>query len=238
LEEIGAHRARVAWPGDIRAGIERKTVLIAGSYGGETLKLVKKTARLDRSKCTDCGTCERLCPVLCIRTTINGSTKTTLIEQDNCLACTICSARCPENAITLISRDQPFEVGIYVDEVTDQIREICQQAHMYPDQVVCYCQRIQAKEIVAAILGGARTPEQVSQKTGARTGCGVLCITGIMRTLRAAGVDLGTAPGWQWYDLATTIWNIPAESLKKYPTYKIEDDRRTIDTMFPGGETR
>jgi bacterioferritin-associated ferredoxin len=129
-------------------------------------------------------------------------------------------------------------VGIHVDHVTDEIREICYKAHMYPDQVVCYCQRIQAKEIVAAILAGARTPEEVSQRTGARTGCGVLCITGVLRTLRAAGIHLGTAPGWQWYDLATTIWNIPAEGVKKYPAYNIEEDLRTINSMFPGGETR
>ena len=58
-------------------------------------------------------------------------------------------------------------------------------AHMYPDQVICYCHRVQAKEIAAAILQGARTPEDISRLTGARTGCGTLCITGMIRLLKS-----------------------------------------------------
>jgi bacterioferritin-associated ferredoxin/ferredoxin len=176
--------------------------------------------------------------VLCIATVKNGKTKSTVIDEDSCQACTICATRCPEYAISMIRRDRPFEVGIKVDQVTDEIREICQRAHMYPDQVVCYCHRVQAKEVVAAILAGAKTPEEVSQKTGARTGCGVLCITGIMRAIRAAGLELGAAPGWQWYNMQTTIWNVPAEIAKKHPGYYLDADRKAIDKMFPGGEER
>ena len=202
------------------------------------MRTVDKTARLDKSKCTDCGICVRLCPVLCIATVKNGKTKSTVIDEDSCQACTICATRCPEYAISMIRRDRPFEVGIKVDQVTDEIKEICQRAHMYPDQVVCYCHRVQAKEVVAAILAGAKTPEEVSQKTGARTGCGVLCITGIMRAIRAAGLELGAAPGWQWYNMQTTIWNVPAEIAKKHPGYYLDADRKAIDKMFPGGEER
>lgn len=196
-----------------------------------------KTARLDKSNCTNCNICVRVCPVTCITAVKSGRrTTATIIDEDNCQACTICATRCPEHAITMIKRDRPLVVGITVDEVTDEINDICRRAHMYPDQVVCFCHRVRAKEVVAAILGGAETPEAVSQQTGARTGCGVLCITGIMRTLRAAGLQLTEAPGWQWYNMPTTIWTISPEIAKKYRLYYVDEDRKAIDKMFPGGE--
>ena len=107
---------------------------------------------------------------------------------------------------------------------------------MYPDQVVCYCHRVEAKEIVAAILGGAKTPEEVAQKTGARTGCGVLCITEVIRLLRAAGLELGKAPGYQWYNLKVDIWTISPEIRQKYPQFYLESDRNALDKIFPGGK--
>ena len=165
-----------------------------------------------------------------------GKRNTVIIDEDTCQACTICETRCPQLAITMFPREQSFEVGIRVDSVTKQIEEICRRAHMYPDQVVCYCHRVQAKEIVAAILAGADTPEEVSRKTGARTGCGVLCIAGIIRLLRGAGLELGKAPGYQWYGVRASIWDIPPEVMKKYPQYYLEEDRKAIDKIFPGGD--
>jgi bacterioferritin-associated ferredoxin len=136
----------------------------------------------------------------------------------------------------MVSREHAFVVGIKVDCVTPQIEEICRNAHFYPDQVVCYCHRVQAKEVVAAILAGAKTPEEVSQATGARTGCGILCITGVIRLLEGAGLKLGKAPGCQWYGNPATIWNIPAGVKEKYPQFYLEKDQRAIGSVFPGGE--
>ncbi len=184
-----------------------------------------------------CATCVTVCPVLAIEPQKTGARiAKVLIDEDHCQGCTICASRCPDQAIEMVSREHAFVVGIKVDCVTPQIEEICRNAHFYPDQVVCYCHRVQAKEVVAAILAGAKTPEEVSQATGARTGCGILCITGVIRLLEGAGLKLGKAPGCQWYGNPATIWNIPAGVKEKYPQFYLEKDQRAIGSVFPGGE--
>jgi NAD-dependent dihydropyrimidine dehydrogenase PreA subunit/bacterioferritin-associated ferredoxin len=201
------------------------------------VRTIDKLARIDQEKCDRCGICVRVCPVLAVKTVKAGSrVKTVLIEEDACQACTICATRCPAHAIAMLAREHPFEVGIQVGQVTPEMAQICRKAHFYPDQVVCYCHRVQAKEIVAAVLAGAKTPEEVAQMTGARTGCGVLCITGVIRLLEGAGLKLGKAPGCQWYGNPVTIWDIPSDVKKKYPQYYLEADQEVIDTVFPGGK--
>ncbi len=197
------------------------------------MRTVNQVARINEGRCKRCAMCVRVCPVLAVTAAKEGKLRTVKIDEDMCMACAICETRCPEEAITIFPRKQSVEVGIKVDRVTAQIEDICRDAHMYPDQVVCYCHRVEAKEIVAAILDGAKTPEEVAQKTGARTGCGVLCISGVIRLLRAAGVELGKAPGYQWYGTQVSIWDIPPEVAKKYPQYYLEEDRKAIDKIFP-----
>jgi bacterioferritin-associated ferredoxin len=118
----------------------------------------------------------------------------------------------------------------------DKIAAICHAAHFFPDQIICGCTRVQAKEIAAAILQGAHTPEAIAKKTGARTGCGVLCISGVIRLLRGAGIVLDKAPGYQWYNNLVTIWDLPPELARKYPEYYVAEDRALFDKVFPGGE--
>ena len=60
-----------------------------------------------------------------------------------------------------------------------------------------------------------------------------LCISGVIRLLRAAGVELGKAPGYQWYGTQVSIWDIPPEVAKKYRQYYLEEDRKAIDKIFP-----
>lgn len=200
------------------------------------MRTVYQTAQIDKTKCINCTVCVKMCPVLAIKSHKEGAKTTVTIEPDECQACTICETRCPRQAITMVPREQPFTVGNRVATVTEQIEEICRRAHMYPDQVVCYCHRVEAREIVTAILAGAKTPEEVAQKTGARTGCGVLCITGVIRLLREAGLELGKAPGYQWYGVRANLWTISPEIAKKYPQFYLEADRKAIDKIFPGGE--
>ena len=109
---------------------------------------------------------------------------------------------------------------------------------MYPDQVVCFCHRVQAKEVVAAILKGAETPEEISRATGVRTGCGVLCITGIIRLLKAAGIRLEKAPGYQWYGTEVSIWTIPEEVRRNIRCFTLKEDLQAINDLFPGGKER
>jgi len=184
-----------------------------------------------------CATCVSVCPVLAVHPTKNGFTvESVLIDEDHCQGCTICVSRCPEHAIEMLPREHAFVVGAKIEIVTPEIERICRNAHFYPDQVVCYCHRVQAKEVVAAILAGAATPEEVAQATGARTGCGILCITGIIRLLEGSGLKLGKAAGVQWYGNPATIWKISGDITEKYPQYYVEADLMAVDAVFPKGE--
>jgi bacterioferritin-associated ferredoxin len=126
--------------------------------------------------------------------------------------------------------------GEFGDVSEEAVQRICEAAHMYPEQVVCYCHRVQAKEVAAAVLKGAKTPEEISRATGVRTGCGVLCLSGIIRLLRAAGIRLDKAPGYQWYGAEVSIWAIPEAVRKKYSAFYVEEDLQAINKLFPGGE--
>ena len=166
-----------------------------------------------------------------------GKKHRAVIDEQGCLDCTLCFTRCPEYAITMVERDTPLTVGVDMTGVSeDAVSRICEAAHMYPDQVICYCHRVQAKEVAAAILLGAKTPEAISRATGARTGCAVLCITSMIRLLHAAGVEITEAPGYQWYASDISIWNIPRALREKYPLYYLDEDLKSMNNLFPEGK--
>ncbi len=197
-------------------------------------------AVVDREKCTACKTCIHICPVVAITLEDDKGRPKARIDERECQACLICINRCPERAIRLEARSAPLTFGLEVTRpLTEEVEMICQKAHMYPDQIICYCHRIQAKEIVTAILSGAKTPEQVSRMTGARTGCGILCITGVIRLLQAGGLKLEGAPGHQWYGSTLSIWDLPDEVLRKYDeSYYLLEDRNTMNEVFSGKGVR
>ncbi|MFC2016555.1 (2Fe-2S)-binding protein [Chloroflexota bacterium] len=199
------------------------------------MRTVSKLAVVDTQKCTACSICVRLCPVQAIKIEKNHEKRLAVITEQKCLDCGLCFTRCPEYAVTMVERDTPIKVGIDMTSVSEKaVGRVCKAAHMYPDQVICYCHRVRAKEIAAAIVQGAKTPEDISRATGARTGCGTLCITGIIRLLRAAGVILTKAPGYQWYGLNVSIWEMSPEIRRKYSQYYLAEDLRDVNKVFPG----
>ena len=201
------------------------------------MQTITKLARIDGELCSLCGTCARLCPTQAISLDKSGDQPRMVIDDGKCLACTICMTRCPEQAVSMIERDRPLPFGLdYSQADPAQVEAICAAAHMYPEQVICYCRRTQAREVAAAICLGHRTPETLALATGVRTGCGVLCITSVLRLLKAAGVKLDKAPGWQWYDSYLTIWDIPPEIAKRYPEYYLADDLQAMNQIFPQGD--
>ena len=203
------------------------------------MRIVNELAVVDSQKCSGCGICVRICPVEAIRLKKRGKKHLAVIEESACLDCKLCFTRCPEYAIGMVRRDTPLQVGVDMSGVSeDAVTRICQTAHMYPDQVICYCHRVLAREIAAAILQGARMPEDLSKATGARTGCGTLCITGMIRLLRASGIELTGAPGDQWYGLKLSIWEIAPEVRRKYPQYFLNDDLQAVEVVFPKGKQK
>ncbi len=202
------------------------------------MKLEHQMSVVDKEKCTGCKTCVQLCPVAAIALVNDNGKSKAFIDGKYCQACGICVSRCPEEAIGMQLRSSPLEIGIDATKISDEeMHIICQAAHMYPDQIICYCRRVQVKEIVAAILAGAKTPEDVARMTGARTGCGVLCINGVIRLLRASGLELKHAVGNQWYGNTISIWSLSDDIMKKFDKeFYLIRDRKAIDEVFPGGE--
>lgn len=198
------------------------------------MRTANRLAVVDEQKCSGCGICVKICPVEAICLEKKGNKHLAVIDEQGCLDCTLCFTRCPEYAISMVARDTPLTVSVDMADVSEEaVTRICKTAHMYPDQVICYCHRVQAKEVAAAILRGAKTPEDVARASGARTGCATLCIGSVIRLLRAIGIKLIKAPGYQWYGVEASIWNITPELLQKYPQYYLTDDLDAVNAVFP-----
>ncbi len=145
----------------------------------------------------------------------------TRYEPEKCRGCTNCAQRCPSGAIEMRPLEVPFSVGVSRGKLSYQkISALCQKANLHPQSIVCFCTATRAEEIAAAILQGARTPEEVSIKTGARTGCTVLCFEPIIRLLNAAQYRYSPPKaGDVWYPSVPTIWRMP-ERAQTHPIRK------------------
>ncbi len=150
-------------------------------------------------------------------------------HQEDCRGCSNCSSRCPSVAISLKELDEPYTVRVEIeDSIKEQVRDICVRAKIHPESIVCFCTSTRAMEIAAAIVKGAKSPEDISKMTGARTGCGVLCIQPIFRLMLAAGCELGTShQSHVWYPTAPTLWDIPSHVVEKYEGrgFRFEEDK-------------
>ena len=115
-----------------------------------------------------------------------------------------------------------------------KILALCEKAHFHPQQVLCYCVGVRAEEVAAAILDGADTPEEISSRTGIRTGCTIECIQPILRLLEAAGIQPKPNPdGWQWYGETVTAWTMPEKVKQKYASrgFYFDEDRKLLDQV-------
>ncbi|MEW6276237.1 MAG: 4Fe-4S binding protein [Bacillota bacterium] len=195
------------------------------------MKVVNLLAMVDPEKCRACKTCERVCPVLAIRVV----DKIAVVDAERCRGCAACEQRCPEYAIVMEKRERPVVVGVDVAAVAyAQIEDLCRRARLHPEQIICYCTATRAEEAAAAILQGARSPEEVSLLTGIRTGCRVECIQPVLRLLEAAGVrPEPPRGGWQWYGRTPTVWEIPEKVKQKYASrgFYFEEDIQLLNRV-------
>ncbi|MCG0278514.1 MAG: 4Fe-4S binding protein [Thermanaeromonas sp.] len=196
------------------------------------MKVVNLVAVVDEEKCKACRTCERVCPVLAIKV----ENRKAVVDAERCRGCAACEQRCPDYAITMVKREEPVVVVVNMDGVDyNQVIELCRRARLHPEQIICYCTATRAEEVAAAILQGARSPEDVSFMTGVRTGCKVECIQPILRLLKAAGIE--PAPpkgGWQWYGRTPTVWDIPEEVKQKYASrgFYFDEDIKLFERVI------
>jgi len=195
------------------------------------LRIITTQAVVDPALCTGCRTCEKVCPTESIRV---GDSKKAFANRETCTGCGNCESRCPVLAIRLVPVKETKVIEVdWTKAPRDKVTALCRKARFNPEAVLCFCTGTRAREVAAAILLGATTPEEVSRATGIRTGCSGECIQPILRLLKAAGVPLDKAPGWQWYGLTPTNWDLP-ESVVRNPAYRkfyFEADRKLMERV-------
>ena len=195
------------------------------------MKLVTLVAKVDMEKCTGCQTCVKVCPTLAIKVV----DKKAVINEEMCRGCGNCNQRCPVYAVNMVKLENPYKVSVSIDDVPyEKIDELCKKALLNPEQIICYCTATRAEEVAAAVLKGATTPEEISLKTGIRTGCKVECIQPILRLLVANNVKpVPPEGGYQWYGVTPTIWDISEETKKKYNSrgFYFEEDIKLLNKV-------
>lgn len=182
------------------------------------MRIVNTVPVLDESKCIGCVICSSVCPTLAW--SVDRKTKLAVLDEPRCFGCVNCESRCPTYAIKMVARRE--DRFLYVDpRLVDyaEVEALCRKARFHPEQVVCFCTSSRAEEIAAAILTGSRTPEEISARTGIRSGCTIECSQPLLRMLEAAGIPHRPAlggKGWQIYGRVPTAWEIPESVKKKY----------------------
>ncbi|MDF1494906.1 4Fe-4S binding protein [Caproiciproducens sp. CPB-2] len=205
------------------------------------MKRVTLLAEVQQDVCRGCKVCEKVCPVYAISVTDRKAK----VKEDACRGCTNCESRCPFHAIKMVKREKPFTIGVDASQYdSGKIRELCEKAHLNPEQVICYCVGVRAEEVAAAIMAGAKTPDEISSVTGIRTGCTIECIQPLLRLIQAAGIELKRDEnGWQWYGVTPTAWTLPEDVVQKYNKrgFYFEEDKQLLDRVVhtnPKGEEK
>ena len=189
------------------------------------MKVVKFLAQVDETKCIGDKLCENVCPTGAIEVV----EKKARLDEQRCIACFRCRDACQQDAVTIVPRPTPMLLGVEVSEVDQtKLMELCVKAHLHPRQFLCLCTSTRVSEAAAAVLKGAKSPEEISLMTGARSGCTVYCMEPMLRLLKAHGVEITPPKDHRWYDFAPTLWDVPEEAAQKYPGYYFKEDKEVF----------
>ena len=190
------------------------------------MKKVYVMSQVNADKCTGDKICEKVCPTGAV-TVIDRKAR---VDEHKCAACLKCLDMCKEGAIRMVPRQQPLTMGVDPLEVDqDALRALCRRARFNPEDSICLCTLTKAGEVAAAILNGAKTPEEVTLMTGIRTSCGMWCMAPVLRLLKAHGLETKSPKGHHWYDVDVNLWDITEAVSRKYPEYCFEEDRKLYD---------
>lgn len=184
---------------------------------------IRFVAKVDRKKCTSCGSCQNVCPTEAI--VLPRKRAKAKVFSGKCVGCPNCSGVCPVDAITMVPRDEPMILGVDPKDVDEKrVIELCVKAHLHPHQWLCLCTATRVREGAAVVLQGAQTPEEVALRTGTRSGCTVYCLQPTLRLLKAHGVKVIPPKGYRWYDTTQTCWDVPEDIIRKYPGHFLTED--------------
>ncbi|MCG8591349.1 MAG: (2Fe-2S)-binding protein [Proteobacteria bacterium] len=209
-------------------------------------KRVRMVAEVIGERCTGCKLCVQVCPTVALsirerRPDEPGpGRRVAELEEVSCYNAQACLEICPEDAIVMHELPAPFDVGFDPASVDSAaVRELCKRAGYPPQRKICLCTDTTAEEIAAAVVGGARSPEQISLETGARTGCLELCLQPVLDFLAAAGHgDEPKQPpnGFQWYGRSATLFeqarpdgSLPEDVVEAFE--KFEPQREMTDLV-------
>jgi Fe-S-cluster-containing hydrogenase component 2 len=186
------------------------------------MKKVYLHAQVDVEKCVG----DKLCEFVCPSGAIEVNKKKAHVDNTLCVACSRCADVCNEKAIQLVPLPEPRALGVNPAEVDQaQLQGLCRRANMDPDDPVCLCTFTTAKEVAAAILKGATSPEAVTRMTGVRSACAMWCMAPLLRLLNASGLELNPPLGHRWYNVETALWDVSEQVSEKYPQYRLKEDR-------------
>jgi len=188
---------------------------------------IKFLAHVNKRTCISCGACQNVCPTEAI--TVPRKKAKARVTDSKCIACPNCSGVCPVDAIQMVPRAEPLILGVDPKDVDEaKLIELCVKARLHPHQWLCLCTSTRVREGAAAVLKGAKSPEEISLMTGARSGCTVYCLQPMLRLLKAHGVKVVQPKGYRWYDTTQTLWDVSEETIRKYPGHFLEEDKKVF----------
>jgi Fe-S-cluster-containing hydrogenase component 2 len=183
-------------------------------------------------KCVGCRRCVNVCPSGALE--MDG--RLAVLEEPKCVGCFKCVEACsPYDAIS-IKRDPNPRVLTTPEASYDQpaVDDLCAKARLAPDAVVCICTQTTAAEVAAAITQGVHEPEELALATGARSKCGMWCMSPIMRLLDAHGVRIERStkdhriyPDGSGVEVG--IWTVTEEVAERYPEYRLKENFEAIE---------
>jgi Pyruvate/2-oxoacid:ferredoxin oxidoreductase delta subunit/bacterioferritin-associated ferredoxin len=187
------------------------------------MKVVEFLSVVDENICTGDKLCQRICPSGAIKV-LN---KKAVVDDKLCVACLKCVDVCTRKAVHMERRD--VQLMLAVDAVSQdegKIAEICFNARLLPNVLVCACTGTEAQEVAAAILQGAKTPEDIICMTGCGSGCGIYCMGLVFRLFEAAGITI--SKDHRWNPVQISLWDIPESVIQKYPQYFMDEDMNAL----------
>jgi len=189
------------------------------------MRKVYLVAQIDENLCIG----DKICENICVSKAIKVIDKKAVVDENKCVSCARCQDACPRAAIEMVSRAEPLLLAVNAAEVDqNKLKEICDRAHLEMEDIICQCTSTTAKEAAAAILKGAKSPEEVTLMTGIRSACSMWCIAPVFRLFKAYGIELPPSDGYRWYNIAPALWDVSEDVARKYPKYRIEEDKKLL----------